>query len=121
MLQAPFRLAIAAAFAAFSLAAQAHSHLKTSEPAADAQVASPAMLKLTFSMAIVAKFSGAKLKDAAGQEVALGDTATDPADNHILIVKVPAVLKPGTYTVDWHVVAVDSHRMTGSYAFKVVP
>ena len=119
MLQTLSRLAIAAILVAFPVAAEAHSHLKSSDPAAGAQVASPAELKLTFSMPIVAKFSGVKLKDAAGQEVTLGDTARDSNDNHILIVKVPAVLKPGTYTVDWHVVAIDSHRMTGSYAFKV--
>lgn len=114
------RLGLAAAFAFFATAALAHSHLEASDPAADATVpASPAALKLTFSMPLVAKFSGVTLTDAAGHEAALGTLATDPVDNKILLVPVPAPLAAGEYTVDWHVVAVDTHRMKGTYKFRI--
>lgn len=108
--------------AVFATAAQAHSHLKASDPAADATVpASPPTLKLTFSMKLVAKFSGVKLTGADGKEVTLGEAATDPTDSKILLVPVPAPLAAGQYTVDWHVVAVDTHRMKGSYKFTIKP
>ena len=116
------RLGVIAAFALFAATAQAHSHLKASEPAEGATVAaSPATLKLTFSMPLVAKFSGVTLTDAAGKQVDLGTPATDPADNKILLVPVPAPLAAGEYTVDWHVVAVDTHRMKGTYKFTIKP
>jgi methionine-rich copper-binding protein CopC len=116
------RFSVLAAFALFATEAQAHAHLKASDPAAEATVpASPPTLKLTFSTPLVAKFSGVKLTDADGKEIALGEATTDPADNKILLVPVPAPLAPGEYTLDWHAVAVDTHRMKGSYKFTIKP
>lgn len=100
--------------------AQAHSHLKASDPAADSTVAaSPAAIHLTFSMPIVAKFSGIRLVDGTGKEIPVGEATIDPQDSKQLIVPVQSQLSPGDYTVEWHVVAVDSHRMTGSYKFRI--
>ena len=122
MFKVLLRFGLLAALALFATAAQAHSHLNASEPAAGATVpTSPPMLKLTFSTPLVAKFSGVKLTNAAGKEVTLGEPATDPADNKILLVPVPTPLAPGEYTLDWHVVAVDTHRMKGSYKFTIKP
>ncbi|MCE9523254.1 MAG: copper homeostasis periplasmic binding protein CopC [Alphaproteobacteria bacterium] len=116
------RFCVLAVFATFASVAQAHSHLQAAEPAVDAVVqASPPALKLTFSMKLVAKFSGVKLLDSKGNEVPLGAAPTDPANNKILIVPVPAPLAAGEYTVDWHVVAVDTHRMKGTYKFTIKP
>src|SRR5436190_2523799 len=108
-------------FVALSVAAaQAHAHLKSSDPAADSTLtASPTAIHLTFEMRIVAKFSGAKVVDAAGKEMALGTATLDPQDANGLVVPVSAQLSPGEYTVEWHVVAVDSHRMTGSFKFRI--
>ena len=36
-----------------------------------------------------------------------------------LIVPLADSLKPGTYTVDWHVVSVDGHKTKGHYTFSV--
>jgi methionine-rich copper-binding protein CopC len=36
------------------------------------------------------------------------------------ITLLPMTLKPGDYKVSWHSVGHDTHRLTGSFAFKVV-
>ena len=101
-------------------AAVAHPKLVNSDPAADAVVdSSPKELRLSFNEVLVAKFSGAELKDQQGQTVELGSGATDPADKKQLVVPVPAPLAAGVYKVDWHAVAADTHRIQGSYSFTV--
>lgn len=40
-------------------------------------------------------------------------------DQKQLIVPLADSLKPGTYTVDWHVVSVDGHKTKGHYTFSV--
>ncbi|EFA1345042.1 hypothetical protein E8121_004861, partial [Escherichia coli] len=40
-------------------------------------------------------------------------------DQKRLIVPLADSLKPGTYTVDWHVVSVDGHKTKGHYTFSV--
>ncbi|HIH4669070.1 TPA: copper resistance protein CopC [Citrobacter amalonaticus] len=36
-----------------------------------------------------------------------------------LIVPLDETLKPGQYTVNWHVVSVDGHKTKGQYTFSV--
>jgi methionine-rich copper-binding protein CopC len=37
------------------------------------------------------------------------------------ITLLPFSLRPGAYTVTWHSVGHDTHRVTGSFSFKVIP
>jgi methionine-rich copper-binding protein CopC len=79
----------------------------------------PTEIRLTFNEGVIAKFSSAEVKDQAGTEIATGRLATDPKDQKQLIVPLQDPLTPGTYTVNWNVVSVDTHRMNGTYSFKV--
>lgn len=112
-------LATLAMFTAAS-AANAHPKLESSDPAPDATVSSaPKEIRLNFSEGVLAKFSGIELKDAAGKPVATGEPATDPKDKKLLIVPVTANLTPDSYTVTWHAVSDDTHRVEGKYSFKL--
>jgi len=99
----------------------AHPKLTATVPAADAQAQPPQEVRLSFSEALVAKFSGLDLKDQNGKRVETGPAASDPKDRKQLIVPVKAALAPGRYTVEWHAVSEDTHRVNGSYSFEVKP
>jgi methionine-rich copper-binding protein CopC len=111
----------AAAICLIAQPALAHPKLTATIPAADTQTLSPQEIRLSFSEALVAKFSGLDLKDQDGKRVETGPAASDPKDRKQLIVPVKAVLAPGRYTVEWHAVSEDTHRVKGSYSFEVKP
>ena len=87
-------------------------------PAANAEVASPKSLSLTFSEKLEPKFSGFELMKADGKPVAL--KASVAAKDHKTLSAAPsAPLAPGGYMVMWHVVSADGHRMKGDFSFTV--
>lgn len=96
--------------------ALAHAQLVSSQPAAKAKVKSPQQIKLTFSETLEPAFSGATLADAAGRNLPVPAAVGASA-----ITLLPMALKPGGYTVTWHGVGHDTHRMSGSFGFTVVP
>jgi copper resistance protein C len=101
-------------------AAYAHPKLVKSDPAADAVVsAAPKELRLSFNEELVPKFSSADVKDQKGQKVEVGTAAADPIDKKQLVVPLAKPLAAGTYKVEWHAVAADTHRVQGSYSFTV--
>ncbi len=100
----------------------AHASLTGTAPKADASITtSPAEIRLVFSEELVAKFSGIELRDQTGKIVETGPAAVDPEDKKRLIIPVKATLTLGTYTVEWHAVSEDTHRVKGRYSFKVIP
>jgi copper resistance protein C len=100
--------------------AYAHPKLVKSDPDANAVVsAGPKELRLSFNEELVPKFSSADVKDQNGQKVEIGTTAADPIDKKQLIVPLTKPLAAGTYKVEWHAVAADTHRVQGSYSFTV--
>jgi methionine-rich copper-binding protein CopC len=98
----------------------AHAHLKSELPAANATVASPGTLRLTFSEALELRFSSVELRGPQGK-VATGAPTLDPQDAAVLVIPVPAALPPGRYSVDWHATAADTHKTHGTYGFTVAP
>lgn len=101
-------------------AVHAHPKLVKSEPTKDAVIAtSPKELRLSFNEELVAKFSGAEVKDQKGQKVETGTASADPKDKKQLVVPLTKPLATGAYKVDWHAVAADTHRIEGSYSFSV--
>ena len=72
-----------------------------------------------FSEGVIVKFSSVELKDQAGKKIATGKLVIDPKDQKQLIVPLQDPLPAGTYTVTWNVVSVDTHRVNGTYSFKV--
>jgi methionine-rich copper-binding protein CopC len=94
----------------------AHGKLTSSDPAADAKVKTVKMIKLSFSEKLEPAFSGAGLTDAAGKTIPVPSSVAGT-----VITLLPMSLKPGRYKVDWHSVGHDTHRITGSFSFDVVP
>jgi len=100
--------------------ASAHPTLKSATPPAEGVVASaPTEVRLNFSEGVIPKFSSVDLKDQAGKSIATGKLAINPKDARELVVPLQAPLESGTYTVKWNVVSVDTHRVNGTYSFKV--
>ena len=103
-------------------AAYAHPTLTSSSPKADVPTTnSPTEIRLNFSEGVVAKLSGVELKDESGKAVTTGAAVADPKDKKQLVVPLSAPLTAGRYTVSWHVVSEDTHRVKGEYSFKVAP
>jgi methionine-rich copper-binding protein CopC len=100
--------------------ADAHPKLMSVSPEADvSSKVSPKEIKLNFSEGVIAKFSGVELKDEAGKTIATGVPMNDPGDRKQLIVPLPAPLMAGRYTINWHAVSEDTHRVKGEYSFEV--
>jgi methionine-rich copper-binding protein CopC len=110
-------LAFACCAFAFASYAQAHAHPKVMVPAADATVAAPAEVSVTFTEALEEAFSSLKVQDAAGHAVAGGKIELDAAHTTMHMSLPP--LAAGAYTVQWVAVARDGHRTSGSYRFTV--
>jgi len=96
----------------------AHPTLKSAFPPVEG-TAAPTEIRLGFSEGVIAKFSTVELKDQAGKKIVTGNLTTDPKDQKQLIVPLQGPLTAGTYTVNWIVVSVDTHRVNGTYSFKV--
>jgi copper resistance protein C len=108
---------LAASLAAPSI--DAHPTLKAASPSEGVTVNEPTEIKLTFSEGVISKFSKVELKDQGGKTIVTGKVATNPKDQKELVVPLQAPLKTGTYTVTWNIVSVDTHRVHGTYSFKV--
>jgi hypothetical protein len=72
-------------------------------------------IRITFSEAVVPRFSGIELKDQSGKLIATGQSETDRTDKKILVVPVKEQLAPGDYKVEWHAVSEDTHRVKGPF------
>lgn len=94
----------------------AHAKLVGSDPAANASIKSPAMIKLTFSESLEPAFSTASLSDSAGKTLPVPKSVGGAT-----ITLLPIGLKPGAYRVNWQAVGHDTHKLSGSFGFKVIP
>jgi copper resistance protein C len=116
------RVIAAAVFAACTLAALpawAHAFLDHASPAVGSMVpTSPPALRLWFTQGLEPAFSTATVTDASGARVDDGRPQVDPKDPTLLIVPIKK-LPPGTYTVAWRVVSVDTHNTDGTFTFTV--
>ncbi|HEX3798334.1 MAG TPA: copper resistance CopC family protein [Verrucomicrobiae bacterium] len=108
-------------FAIWQAPAWAHAFLDHAEPRVGSAVAqSPGEIKIWFTQNIEAAFSSMEVRDAQGKQVDKKDSHLDPQSKSLLLVSVPA-LAPGTYTVAWHVISVDTHKTQGHFEFTVRP
>jgi methionine-rich copper-binding protein CopC len=94
----------------------AHAKLVSSDPSANARIKSPGLIKLHFSESLEPAFSSASLIDSAGKTVPVSKAVGSDT-----ITLLPMTLKPGAYKVTWQSVGRDTHRVTGSFGFTVVP
>jgi hypothetical protein len=116
------KIAAAAAFAAAVLAApnaQAHAFLDHASPAVGSTVPSaPTSVTMWFTQQLEPAFTTATVTDQAGNSVDSGAATVDPKDPTVMHVPLKR-LPPGTYTVAWHALSVDTHTTTGHFTFTV--
>ena len=98
--------------------ALAHALLERASPPVGGTVDAPSQISITFSEGVEPKFSGIALSGPGGA-VPVGKASVSPADNKILVVKVGKKLAPGSYTVKWRAVSVDTHHTQGDFDFTV--
>lgn len=115
--------AVAVALAA-GTAAQAHSKLVASTPAANATVAALSRLELRYDQKLSPKsrvelFMTAAPGKAAGSPTPIGISTTLGGDARTLIAKPKKPLAKGGYLIAWHAIAADGDRTDGTVRFVV--
>ncbi|MEO7468757.1 MAG: copper homeostasis periplasmic binding protein CopC [Sphingobium limneticum] len=120
-----FLTAAAALALALPGVASAHSKLVSSTPAANATVAKPTKLSLTFSETFLAPMSSAELVMtgmpgmANHEPMPIKGFKTD-VNGKTMTLTFPRALPAGSYDLKWHIVGADQHKMEGGYSFKVM-
>jgi methionine-rich copper-binding protein CopC len=111
--------AAAALYLGAAAAAFAHAHLVRTTPSnGEAVKAAPAEVTLTFDKKVEPAFSSAVVRDAAGKAIDKAVGHVDAADPAVIRVSLPP-LEPGFYTVEWHAVSTDTHKVNGTFTFRV--
>ena len=110
---------IAATLAALLLgnqAAHAHAMLDHATPTVGSTVApAPKEVVLSFTSNLEPAFSSIDVKSASGGAVQAGKASVNGAQMRVGLKSLP----PGTYTVNWKVLSVDTHRTQGNFTFRV--
>ena len=102
--------------------AWAHAHLRSAQPPVDGTApANVQDLRITYSEAVEPRFCQVVVTGPGGKAVEAAAPQTDPADSKVLVIHLAHTLAPGTYKVDWHATAVDTHKTDGKYSFKIAP
>jgi copper resistance protein C len=101
-------------------AAWAHAFLDHASPAVGSEVTgSPPLLTLTYSEPVEPLFSTVTVTDAGGAQVNDGKPSAQ-GNGQVRVVRLKA-LRPGVYTVTWHITSVDTHKTDGHFNFTVKP
>jgi methionine-rich copper-binding protein CopC len=97
----------------------AHAFLDHASPAVGSSVPSaPPAVTLWFTQDLEPAFSTVTVTNQAGQRVDLGNVRVPPGQPAELQVGLKP-LPPGSYTVNWHVVSIDTHPTQGTFTFQV--
>jgi methionine-rich copper-binding protein CopC len=123
MIKSIFSIGIFCVLSPFAaLTAQAYPVLEASSPGAGTTVnVAPAQIKMDFSDALVARFSGIELSDAQGRTIDTGQANLDPTDDSRFAVTVKPRLPPGSYIVVWHAGSADTRRVAGNTGSRSPP
>jgi hypothetical protein len=98
---------------------QAHAFLDHSSPAVGSTVpAAPAAVTMWFTQQLEPAFTTATVTDKSGNNVDSSAARVDPQEPTELRVSLRP-LPPGTYTVSWHALSVDTHTTQGHFTFDV--
>ena len=99
--------------------AKAHAFLDHASPAVGSTVPSaPPAVTMWFTQQLEPAFTTAAVTDASGNPVEAGPAQVDTKDPTELKVSLKK-LPPGTYSVQWHALSVDTHTTTGHFSFQV--
>jgi methionine-rich copper-binding protein CopC len=110
-------LALAVALAP-AAPAFAHAHVVKSDPAANAVVAAPKQVSVTFSEKLVPAFSKLEIS-MAGMNMAVPVKTAFNADGNTIVATPQAAFTKGSYVISWSAAAVDGHKTKGTIPFKV--
>jgi methionine-rich copper-binding protein CopC len=100
-------------------AVRAHAFLDHSDPAVGSTVpTAPGVLHIWFTQELEPAFSWIQVSDKSGAAVNDGPSAIDPSNNQEMGIKLKP-LQPGTYSVKWHALSVDTHTTEGDFTFVV--
>jgi methionine-rich copper-binding protein CopC len=111
-----------AVVASLSGHAMAHAHLVSAVPPVGGVVkAAPANLELHFSEAVNLTFSGVEVTGARSGVLSTGKTVLKAGDDATLVVPLLGAPAADTYTVSWHALSADGHKVKGVYSFAIKP
>ncbi|WP_072384153.1 copper homeostasis periplasmic binding protein CopC [Novosphingobium sp. NDB2Meth1] len=116
---------ILVAGAAIATPAFAHPALVTAQPADKAAIAPTNRITLTFNERLVAAVSGMEVTMTGMPGMPnhsmkmTGYKTSVSEDGKTLVATFGRPLMAGTYSVQWHVVSSDTHRINGTLAFTV--
>lgn len=118
------RYALAATFLVAAAPAIAHPKLLNATPAPGGTASKVTQASLAFSEQLVPQLSGIDLvmtgmpgmANHAPMKIAGFKTSVSD-DGKTLTAAFPRALPAGNYTLDWHAVSVDTHRVTGKFTF----
>ncbi len=100
-------------------AARAHAFLDHASPAVGSSLpTAPAAVTMWFTQQLEPAFTTATVSDKSGNRVDAGPAQVDANDPTELRVPLKP-LPPGTYTVSWHALSVDTHTTTGHFSFTI--
>jgi copper resistance protein C len=101
--------------------ANAHAFLSHAMPLVGSTIpASPPVMTLDYTEGVETAFSSVVVKGSDGQRVDKNDLHNAPGNEKRILIGLQT-LKPGTYTVEWHVTSVDTHKTEGTFTFTVGP
>lgn len=107
---------LAAGFLLSPAAAEAHTHLESSDPEDGATVEAPEDITFYFDGPIE-DYNGVTVKDGEGNDVETADVSIEPEDQLNVIMEEP--LEAGEYEASFDIVSEDGHIMEDSSSFTV--
>lgn len=98
--------------------ASAHASLVKSDPAANATVAAPKAITLTFDEEVTPAFTGFDVMMGGGMKMPVKTTVSKDKKTVTGVFSGPVMA--GAYKISWHAAAADDgHKSTGVLAFTV--
>jgi methionine-rich copper-binding protein CopC len=112
-------LALAAAMLAPATPAFAHAKVVSSNPAANAVVAAPKQISVTFNEKVVPAFSKMEVS-MPSMKMGIPVKTAFSADGKTMIATPQAKLTSGAYVIKWSAAAADDgHHTAGTIPFKI--
>jgi copper resistance protein C len=113
-------LALAVAAPLSAPPAYAHAFLDHAVPGVGMTVSGPVReIRIWYTQGVVTAFSAVTVTSSTGGAIPASRPVTASADQQTIVVHLGRALGPGTYTVNWRALSVDTHTTTGSFHFTV--
>jgi copper resistance protein C len=97
----------------------AHAFLDHAVPGVGMTVSGPVReIRIWYTQGVVTAFSAVTVSGPSGA-IPASRPVNAPGDQQEVIVRLGRALGPGTYTVNWRALSVDTHTTTGSFHFTV--